>query len=287
MIPPSCQQREFTLAHPEQLAFRDALVVQAGRKNGSRPDPLLSLFLLNLFVSFSGNIFGDIGESAGDMFGGLGGFFSDVGDALGNAIDVADLAGGVVDAAGDLAQDAGDLMGDGMEVAGELAGDIGEGIGDGLDAAGDFAGDAADAVGDGLDAAGDLAGDAADAVGDGLNAAGDFAGDAVEAIGDAVTGGDGVRGAEDVEMYGGAGPMDLDDEGPTGGGSFAKVGGSSPGVLNDDWFCRGSTAAPPCARWFRESWGEIYASIVPDTSLSQRYPHPENVHGEEFPSLFV
>ncbi|CAM9653725.1 unnamed protein product [Ectocarpus fasciculatus] len=174
-----------------------------------------------------GSVFGSISESAGDAFGGLGGLFSDVGDALGSGLgDVGDWAGDALgdglDAArdiaeniGDLAGDgldaAGDLAGDGLEAAGDLAGDIGEGLGDGLEAAGDLAGE-------GLDAAGDVAEDIGEGIGDGLDTAGDLAGGAVDAITDAVE--DAV---DDVDMYAGAGPRDLDDEGPTGGGNFAKV----------------------------------------------------------------
>ncbi|CAM9094863.1 unnamed protein product [Ectocarpus sp. 6 AP-2014] len=174
-----------------------------------------------------GSVFGSIGESAGDAFGGLGDLFSDVGGALGSGLgDVGDWAGDALgdglDAARGLAEDigegigdgldaAGDLAGDGLDVAGDLAEDIGEGIGEGLDAAGDLAAD-------GLDAAGDLAEDIGEGMGDGLETAGDLAGGAADAIMDAV---DGV--ADDVDMYAGAGPRDLDDEGPTGDGNFAKV----------------------------------------------------------------
>eukprot|EP00903_Cladosiphon_okamuranus_P014200 g13193.t2 len=155
-----------------------------------------------------GNIFSDIGESAGDAFSGLGGLFSDVGDALGHAIDeVGDWAGDAledgVDAARDLAEDIGELAADGVGAVGELAEDIGDGIGDGLDAAGELAEDVGEGIGDGLDAARGLAEDAVDAVGDAI---------------------DGQEGeADDVDMYAGAGPVDLDDEGPTGGKGFTKV----------------------------------------------------------------
>lgn len=160
----------------------------------------------------TGNIFSDIGESAGDAFGGLGGLFSDIGDVLGNGIDeVGDWAGDALsdglDAARGLAEDIGELAGDGVDVAGELAEDIGELAGDGVDAAGELAENIGEGIGDGLDAAGELAEDA------------------VDAVGDAVQGDEGEEGgANDVDMYAGAGPMDLDDEGPTGGGDFAKVG---------------------------------------------------------------
>ncbi|CAM9786078.1 unnamed protein product, partial [Pylaiella littoralis] len=197
-----------------------------------------------------GGIFGDIGESAGDAFGGLGGLFSDIGDAFGDGFSgIGDALGGVGDGIGDvlggainLAEDgldaAGDVMGDAVDAVGDVmnaAGDVAE---DAVDAAGDLAADIGDGIGDGLDAAGDLTEGVVDAVGgafdageelagDGLDAARDLGGDAVDAVGDAVedaVGGDDDKGgADDVDMYAGAGPMDLDDEGPTGGGSFAKV----------------------------------------------------------------
>lgn len=199
-----------------------------------------------------GSIFGDIGESAGDAFGGLGGLFSDIGDAFGDGFSgIGDALGGVGDGIGDvlggainLAEDgldaAGDVMGDAVDAVGDVmnaAGDVAE---DAVDAAGDLAADIGDGIGDGLDAAGDLTGGVVDAVGgafdageelagDGLDAARDLGGDAVDAVGDAVedaVGGDDDKGgADDVDMYAGAGPMDLDDEGPTGSGSFAKVSG--------------------------------------------------------------
>ncbi|CAM9192680.1 unnamed protein product, partial [Hapterophycus canaliculatus] len=151
----------------------------------------------------SGDIFGNIGESAGDVFGGFGGFFSDIGDALGSGIDevgdwVGDTVGNGLDAVGDLAQE-------GWEAAADLAEDVGE------------------LAGDGLEVAGEAAEDIGDAVEGGLDAAGGFAEDAAEGIEDALDGVDGDGGADDVDMYAGAGPMDFDDEGPTGGGNFAKV----------------------------------------------------------------
>ncbi|CAM9826029.1 unnamed protein product, partial [Laminaria digitata] len=91
-----------------------------------------------------------------------------------------------------------------------------------MDAAGDLAGNAAEAAGDLAGDVGDLAGDVGETVG--------YAGfDAIEAARDAVdTAGAFAEDAfgedaEDVDMYAGAGPMDLDDGGPTGGGATPKV----------------------------------------------------------------
>lgn len=124
-----------------------------------------------------------------------------------------------------MAGDIGELAQDGLEAAGDLAEDVGELAGDGLDAAGDLAEDVGELAGDGLDAAGGAAEDIAEGLGDGLDEAREMADDAAEGIEDAVGGEDGDGEADDVDMYAGAGPMDLDDEGPTGGGNFAKVFG--------------------------------------------------------------
>lgn len=131
---------------------------------------------------------------------------------MGDGLDAAKgLAEDIGEGIGDGLDAAGDLAVDGLDAAGDLAEDVGEGIGEGLDAAGDLAGD-------GLDAVGDLAEDIGEGMGDVLEAAGDLAEGAVDAITDAVDGA-----VDDVDMYAGAGPRDLDDEGPTGGGNFAKV----------------------------------------------------------------
>ncbi|CAN0142041.1 unnamed protein product [Scytosiphon promiscuus] len=157
-----------------------------------------------------GNIFGDIGESAGDAFGGIGDFFSDIGGALGNGID-------------EVGSWLGDAVGDGLDAAGDVAEEIGGLAQDGLDAAGDLAEDVGELGGDGVEAAIDTAQDIADGTERGLGMAEEVVEDAAEGMEDAADGEDGGDGADDVDMYAGAGPMDLDDEGPTGGGNFAKV----------------------------------------------------------------
>ncbi|CAM9994866.1 unnamed protein product [Scytosiphon promiscuus] len=122
-----------------------------------------------------GNIFGDIGESAGGAFGGLANLFSDIGDALGNDIDEAEY----------LEEE--DVIGDVSESAGDLAESIGQDTQRYLD------------------------------VGEKVTE------DPEDSMEDAEDGEDGDRGIDDVDMYAGAGPMDLDDEGPTGSGDSAKV----------------------------------------------------------------
>ena len=90
--------------------------------------------------------------------------------------------------------------------------------GNALDAVGDLAGAVAEA-------AGDLAGDVGETAGYAGIAAIEAAKDAVDAAGvfDEDAEEDAEDDADDVDMYAGAGPMDLDDGGPTGGGAAPKV----------------------------------------------------------------
>lgn len=115
----------------------------------------------------------------------------------------------MLDNAAEVAEAAGEMAGDALDAAGDVAGDIVDGVGD-------LAGDVGDAVGD---VAEDVAEDVGEVARDAVEAAGDLAESAAEAVADA------VDGADVVEMYAGAGPRDLDDGGPTGGGAGAKVHG--------------------------------------------------------------